>query len=295
MRAFHRFFAAAAFALALLFAHASCSRQGGARAAAGEGPPPGVSPGGSVIIVGDFQREEAGGDLEFAARLSAAMRAAELPEDLYVGLLEVSAWNPAFAGDLGAVLAGPRHLRELVDKQNALPPGFSPPDLVPLGGGGEYRVARAGLALREPAARSLAAMAAAARGDGVALVAASAYRSYDHQAEVHERLARQMGRAAAERVSARPGHSQHQTGLALDFAPIDESFALTPAGRWVGANAARFGWSLSYPDGYEGVTGYAWEPWHFRYLGAELAAFKHRYFRGVQQFALRFLHEWERH
>jgi D-alanyl-D-alanine carboxypeptidase len=220
------------------------------------------------------------------------MIAAELPGELYEALSELSAWSGDFERDLLSVLAGPAHLRALVDPWRPLPEGYSPPDLVPLRAG-SFRVARNDLSLRAEAAASLEEMAAAAAADGVVLTAASGYRSFERQAEVHERLAAQMGRAAAERVSARPGHSQHQTGLALDFAPIDASFALTPAGRWMEENAGRFGWSLSYPEGLEAATGYVWESWHFRYLGRELAAFAERRFGGAQQHALRFLHEWE--
>ena len=247
----------------------------------------------NVIIVGSFERERVERDRAFAERLSTAMRNAELPADLYVSLLEVSTWNPAFMNDLHTVLAGPRYLRVLVDPWHPLPAGYSPPDLVGLAEG-SYRVSRAGLMLRYSAAMSLEDMARAALADGITLVASSAYRSYDHQTQVHNRLVQQMGRAAAERVSARPGHSQHQTGLALDFGDITNAFAQSPAGRWMAANAYRFGWSLSYPDGYEHITGYSWESWHFRYLGRELTAFKYNYFGGIQQFALRFLHEWER-
>jgi D-alanyl-D-alanine carboxypeptidase len=136
-------------------------------------------------------------------------------------------------------------------------------------------------------------MAAAARAEGVVLLAASAYRSYEYQVEVYARNVASDGQAEADRVSARPGYSQHQTGLALDFGPIDNSFAETAAGRWIRDNAARFGWSLSFPNGYEAVTGYAWESWHYRYVGPELAAFIDAYFDGIQQYALQFIHEWE--
>jgi D-alanyl-D-alanine carboxypeptidase len=102
-----------------------------------------------------------------------------------------------------------------------------------------------------------------------------------------------MGQEAADRESARPGCSQHQTGLVVDFGSIDDSFAQTAAGRWMAANAARFGWSLSFPDGYEAVTGYRWESWHYRYVGKEIAAFIDNYFDGIQQYALRFMYEYE--
>jgi len=136
-------------------------------------------------------------------------------------------------------------------------------------------------------------MAAAARVDGVVLTVASAYRSFNNQAAIYNNYVEQMGRQAADRISARPGHSQHQTGLVVDFSPIEDSFAETAAGRWVKANASRFGWSLSYPDGYESVTGYTWESWHYRYVGRDIAAFIDNYFDGIQQYALRFLHEWD--
>jgi D-alanyl-D-alanine carboxypeptidase len=144
------------------------------------------------------------------------------------------------------------------------------------------------------AAESLEEMAAAALTEGVTLTASSAYRSYAYQQEVYARNVRESGREIADRESARPGRSQHQTGLALDFGSIDDSFAGTSAGRWIAANAGRFGWSLSFPDGYEEVTGYRWESWHYRYVGRELAFFIETYFGGIQQYALRFIYEWER-
>ena len=135
-------------------------------------------------------------------------------------------------------------------------------------------------------------MAAAARSDGTILTAASAYRSYEYQADVYSRNVREMGQQAADRESARPGHSQHQLGLVVDFYPIDDAFAITAASLWLQKNASRFGWSLSYPESYEEVTGYKWESWHYRYLGQELAAFTEKYFDGIQQYALQFILAW---
>jgi D-alanyl-D-alanine carboxypeptidase len=108
---------------------------------------------------------------------------------------------------------------------------------------------------------------------------------------VYERNVKEMGQQAADRESARPGHSQHQLGLVIDFGSITDAFARTPEGIWLSANASRFGWSLSYPEGYEDVTGYRWESWHYRYVGRELAEFIDNYFNGIQQYALRFIHE----
>jgi D-alanyl-D-alanine carboxypeptidase len=231
-------------------------------------------------------------DDEFARRLLTVMRNAELPVYLIQSIQAVSVQSSYFKDSLHACLAGDRFVRYLVDKRHSLPAGYEPSDLVPLESG-SYRLNRAGLSLRSAAAASLETMAAAARADGITLLVSSSYRSYDYQAEVYNRIVREMGQEAADRESARPGHSQHQTGLAADFGSIDDSFAQTPAGRWMAANASSFGWSLSYPDGYETLTGYRWESWHFRYVGRDLAAFIDTYFDGIQQYALRFLYEWE--
>jgi len=224
-----------------------------------------------------------------SAGLDVVMRNAELPEALS-GRIKTAAASPAFMADLRACLEGDRHLRELVDKKHPLPAGYAPNDLVALTDG-SYKVSRSGLTLRRAAAAALDEMAKAARADGVVLVASSAYRSYEYQTQVYNRNVREMGQEAADRESAKPGHSQHQTGLVVDFGSIDDSFAATPAGRWLSANAPRFGWSLSFPDGYEDVTGYRWESWHYRYVGKPLAAFIDKYFDGIQQYALRFLFE----
>jgi D-alanyl-D-alanine carboxypeptidase len=227
-----------------------------------------------------------------SAKLDTVMRSAELPAALSGRIKTAASASPDFMADLSACLEGDLHLRELVDKKHPLPPGYEPSDLVALTDG-SYRVNRSGLTLRRAAAAALEEMAKAARADGVVLVASSTYRSYDYQTQVYNRNVQEMGQAAADRESARPGHSQHQTGLVVDFGSIDDSFAATAAGRWMSANAPRFGWSLSFPDGYEEVTGYRWESWHYRYVGKGLAAFIDQYFDGIQQYALRFLYEWE--
>ena len=228
----------------------------------------------------------------FSSLLSAVIRNAELPAELGRKLQTAAAEDPAFIRDLFICLDGEPHLRELVDKQHPLPSGYVPADLVALTDR-SYRVNRAGLLLRGDAAAALEEMAAAARSEGVTLLVSSAYRSYEYQVEVYNRIVREMGRDAADRESARPGFSQHQSGLVVDFGSIDNSFAETGAGRWIAANASRFGWSLSFPDAYEAVTGYRWESWHYRYVGRSLAAFIDAYFDGIQQHALRFIHEWE--
>ena len=134
----------------------------------------------------------------------------------------------------------------------------------------------------------------AARGSGISLLVSSAYRSYAYQEGVWDRGVAAEGEAATARVIARPGHSQHQLGLAIDFGSIDDSFAGTPASAWLLANARRFGFSQSYPKGLEEVTGYKWESWHYRYVGKAAAAMEAEFFGGVQQYLVLFLEAYKR-
>jgi D-alanyl-D-alanine carboxypeptidase len=216
---------------------------------------------------------------------------AGLPEELARKVADSAAKGPDFIMDLLTVLETDPSLYKLVDKTHALPDGHVPQDLVELSGG-SYRTTRNDLMLRKIAASSLEEMAAAAKAEGVTLTVGSSYRSQQYQVEVYNRNVREMGQEAADRESARPGYSQHQTGLVADFSPIDDSFANTAAGQWVLANAGRFGWSISFPEGYEKATGYRWESWHYRYVGRELVYFIDTYFGGIQQYALQFIESW---
>jgi D-alanyl-D-alanine carboxypeptidase len=218
---------------------------------------------------------------------------ADIPEQLSWNIIHTATQGPSFIMDLLVVLEGDPYLRVLVDKNHALPARYEPQDLVELTGG-SYTVSRQGLLLRRSAALALEEMAEAAKTDGVTLMASSTYRPYSYQEQVYARNVQQSGQELADRESARPGHSQHQLGLVVDFGSIDDSFAETKAGRWILANASSFGWSLSFPDGYEALTGYRWESWHYRYMGRELAYFIDTYFEGIQQYALQFIYAWEK-
>jgi D-alanyl-D-alanine carboxypeptidase len=239
-----------------------------------------------------LERQEPGPSA-FWDQLERTLEAAEFPGELSRRVREAALEGPSFLLDLLAAMEGDPFLRLLVDKAHPLPEGYEPGDLTELAGG-SYTVNREGLLLRRSAAEALETMAAAARAGGITLAVSSAYRSYHYQIEVYARNVRELGQAAADRESARPGYSQHQLGLVVDFGSITNDFAETRAGRWMEANAGRFGWSLSFPRGHEALTGYRWESWHYRYVGPELAAFINTYFDGIQQYALRFLHEWER-
>jgi len=232
-------------------------------------------------------------EMNFNNLLYSALHAAQLPENLSASIMGIIGENPAFILDLFEILQTDPYLRVLVDKEHSLKEDYEPEDLKELTNG-SYRVNRTGLFLRKAAATSLEEMAAAAKSEGLTLTASSAYRSFNYQVQVYERNVKEMGQQAADRESARPGHSQHQLGLVVDFGSITDAFARTPEGIWLFANASRFGWSLSYPEGYEDVTGYRWESWHYRYVGRELAEFIDNYFNGIQQYALRFIYEFTR-
>jgi D-alanyl-D-alanine carboxypeptidase len=117
-------------------------------------------------------------------------------------------------------------------------------------------------------------MAAAAKLDGFDIVAFSTYRSFEYQTTLYNRYVEKDGQEAADRYSARPGYSEHQTGLAFDIGEknfeqywASEAFGGTPSGEWVATHAHEYGFILRYPIGKEEVTGYMHESWHFRYVG----------------------------
>jgi D-alanyl-D-alanine carboxypeptidase len=136
--------------------------------------------------------------------------------------------------------------------------------------------------MRQAAATALEAMFAAAAAEGAGqLQIQNAYRSYATQLNVHARLVASLGTAKADAQSARAGYSEHQTGLAVDIAAypsrcdIAACFSTTAQGQWLAANSWRFGFILRYPADKVAVTGYIFEPWHFRYVGVELSTEMH--------------------
>jgi zinc D-Ala-D-Ala carboxypeptidase len=154
----------------------------------------------------------------------------------------------------------------IVDKARPLAPlDHAPADLVDIGG----------RQLRAEAAQAMRDMIAAAAAQGLILSVQSAYRSYDYQVDTFRNQVARFGEERAEIQVARPGYSEHQTGLAADVGgggcDIESCFATTAEGQWVAAHGAEFGWVVRYPDGAQDVTGYKYEPWHVRYVGVALA------------------------
>jgi LAS superfamily LD-carboxypeptidase LdcB len=168
----------------------------------------------------------------------------------------------------------------LVNKHNAL----RPVTYVPSGLVVPHVTYPNGQRLRSTAAAALTTMFSAARSEGAGTMAiASGYRSYATQRSVYAHRVSTNGKAYADKWIARPGYSEHQSGLSLDIKPVGNRscsvhncIGSTPQGAWLRGNAWRFGFVLRYESGYTGVTGYNSEPWHFRYVGVPLSTAYHR-------------------
>ncbi|SMO65098.1 M15 family metallopeptidase [Solitalea koreensis] len=166
----------------------------------------------------------------------------------------------------------------VVNKLYSLPENYIPNDLIIPNvtfSFGKQDIEKA--YLRKPAADALVKMFQAAKLDKITLAAVSAYRSYKRQKEVFNHGVQTKGHAEAAKLIAVPGMSEHQTGLALDISSksngyrLDENFANTPEGEWLKTNAHHYGFILRYQKGKESITGYNYEPWHFRYVGVQVA------------------------
>jgi D-alanyl-D-alanine carboxypeptidase len=174
-------------------------------------------------------------------------------------------------------LTAPASVWVVVDKLRPLAPKtYVPPDLVVV----PVRHTNPP-ELRRVAATALVSMFAASGRAALPLASNSAYRSFATQTTVYAQDLHAHGRAAADGLTARPGYSEHQTGLAIDIGPasgrcaLSACFAGTPEGKWLAVNAWRYGFILRYPKGLTAITGYDFEPWHYRFVGRPLAARMH--------------------
>lgn len=178
-------------------------------------------------------------------------------------------------------LTDPTSIWVIVNKRRPLSPkSYSPDDL---------RVPRVSqrvpgnesMKLRDEAATAVEAMFAAAAKEQLELEISSGYRSYSFQVSLYGSYVKSQGQPVADTQSARPGFSEHQTGLAVDIQPSDgrchleTCFQDTPEGKWVAANAYKYGFIMRYTPTKQSVTGYTYEPWHFRYVGRALATEMH--------------------
>lgn len=161
-----------------------------------------------------------------------------------------------------------------IDKRHRLDEDCVPDDLRPV----PEAYAWGPQSVADVALGPLTALLAAAADAGHRIVVVSAYRDYETQRGAFRYHVDAFGLEEAERVSARPGHSEHQLGTTVDFSSaavgheLVEAFGETPEGRWLAERAHEYGFILSYPRGAEAVTGYRYEPWHFRWVGRGQAA-----------------------
>ena len=161
----------------------------------------------------------------------------------------------------------------LVNKFFRLPDDFHP-DIVPI----PLQYAFEGHSIKREVLDAFREMHAAASVLGLRLIINSGFRDFNSQKIIYESLVNHRGREYADSIAARPGHSEHQTGLALDilkFGVGSNEFENTEEYKWLLSNAHKFGFILRYPKGKEHITGYRFEPWHFRFLGIELATKVH--------------------
>jgi D-alanyl-D-alanine carboxypeptidase len=155
----------------------------------------------------------------------------------------------------------------LVNAANPLPDNFYPESLVRLYGRGDqhFQLAASDIEVCEIVFESMAAMFEAAQRDGVGgFIITSGYRTRDEQ--------RALYNSTTDGTAAKPGESEHETGLAFDVGAADnEHFELTPQYEWLSAHCAEYGFIIRYPQGAESLTGFPYEPWHYRYVGKEHA------------------------
>jgi D-alanyl-D-alanine carboxypeptidase len=176
------------------------------------------------------------------------------------------------------IIENPGAIDVLVNRTNNLPDTYVPEDLVKLTDVPTVLSNPEINQLRKSAYEALVELFSAAKNEAeYELFARSGYRSYNTQVSLYSSYVANHGQAAADTFSAKPGQSEHQTGLSMDITCeamnflLDDTFGQTDEGKWVAENAHRFGFIIRYPKGKEDITGYMYEPWHIRYLGVEMA------------------------
>lgn len=235
-------------------------------------------------------RADAADDLESAVQSSLDLLPTATPDEL-PGMLAAyraavdavvassdKARAPARSGHIGTGIDDPTSLTVVVNKRRALPAGYAPTDLRRPAGVGNA------LPLRAVAAGAAERMAADMAAVGIQLRMSSGYRSYSRQQTIYNGFVAREGVAGADEHSARPGFSEHQTGLAADFddgtgCNLNVCFRDRAGGIWLAENAWKYGFIQRYGDGWQPTVGYRFEPWHYRYVGETVAADMHE--RGV--------------
>jgi D-alanyl-D-alanine carboxypeptidase len=175
------------------------------------------------------------------------------------------------------VVSEPESITVLVNKQYSLPKNYEPSELVYPDISFIFAEKLDKRKLRKEAAEAIAQLFAGAAEDKLTLLGVSAYRSNTTQKALFQRYVNRDGVEKARTYSAVPGHSEHETGLAIDVTGGDgkcaamSCFGETKEAAWLAEHAAEYGFVIRYPKGKEDVTGYMYEPWHLRYVGVSVA------------------------
>ena len=193
-----------------------------------------------------------------------------------------------FKADLARVMAEESRFFIIADKSHLLTADYNPGELVSLDGKG-IKVNKKGMKLEKVTFEALKKMIDDSAKEGLSLMVSSAYRDYKYQVGLYNYYISKYGKEKTDTFSAPPGASQHQLGTVVDFNDVENTFAGTKEERWLTDNAWKYGFSLSFPKGYEDVTGYSWESWHFRYVTKAGAEFQKKYFDNIQHYMLLFL------
>ncbi len=167
----------------------------------------------------------------------------------------------------------------LVNKERLLPPSYVPRDLVVPNVPRSPETSAKNVYMRKEAAQALEQLFTAAQAENLQLLAVSGYRSYEYQQKLYQRNIKTQGEEKTQAYSAPPGASEHQTGLAMDITSkaaqyqLNEAFGNTAEGQWLIKHAHEFGFIIRYNASKQSITGYAYEPWHIRYIGNPYASY----------------------
>ncbi|WP_442594167.1 M15 family metallopeptidase [Neobacillus sp. D3-1R] len=231
---------------------------------------------GQAVVEEKEDLTEAGNENETTSSLNDQQQQDENNEDILT--LDGIYFNEIKEMNGHNIIQNPENTLALVNKQYGLPSTFLPKDLTRPNVSfsfGNQKIEKS--YLRQEAAVALEKMFLNAKSAGIELFAVSGYRSYAYQDQLFKAEVQKVGEKKALEAVAYPGQSEHQTGLSMDISSrnegllLTEKFGTSKEGMWLAENAHQFGFILRYPEGKEAITGYQYEPWHFRYVGVQAA------------------------
>ena len=170
------------------------------------------------------------------------------------------------------LIKNPDNILTLVNKNNKLPAVYVPNDLVEIPNNMAYN----GKKVRKEVLKNFTNLFKDSKKHGYKITIVSAYRDYDYQKKLFDGYVEEKGLKYALKCSAKPGHSEHQTGLAIDVMGSNNDYNLFAESKefeWMKNNAYKYGFILRYPEGKENITGFKYEPWHYRYVGIDIATY----------------------